>query len=278
MRALKSRRSPENIVMKKAQTLNPAVKLAGIRRSISAIACTAVVTIVGGCGGSSSSPDDGPADQPPPSGYQPTPAPQDPTPEDKAAKANERAQGLLAGMSLDDKVDMLHGELNNYYGFYNGPIAHLGIPALTMADGPAGVRIASPDVNDQRATQLPSAIAVGATWDVNLAEDAGKLMGEEAHSTGHNVQLAPAVDIARVAQFGRVFESYGEDPLLSGTLGAASIRGIQASPVISVVKHYELYLQETKRRVSNAVIDERTLRRSIPGHSPSHCATGAPVR
>lgn len=171
-----------------------------------------------------------------------------------------RAQALLAEMTLEEKIDMLHGELNNFYGFYNAPIERLGIPALTMADGPAGVRIAHPDVNEQRATQLPSPMALGATWDIELAEQHGGIMGREAHSTGHNVQLAPVVDIARVAQWGRVFETYGEDPLLNGTLGAASIRGIQASPVISGLKHYNLYLQETNRLTgANVVVDERTL-------------------
>jgi len=221
-----------------------------IRRSIPAIACAAAIAITAGCGSSSDSSSS--------NGSLPAQAaPNVPTPEQMAA--DQHAHDLLARMSLDDKVNMLHGELNNYYGFYNGPIERLGIPALTMADGPAGVRIAHPDVNGQRATQLPSAMALAATWDVDLAEQHGKLVGEEAHSTGHNVQLAPAIDIARVAQFGRAFESYGEDPLLSGTFGAANIRGIQKSPVISVVKHYDLYLQETKRRVSNAVVDRRTL-------------------
>lgn len=68
--------------------------------------------------------------------------------------------------------------------------------------------------------------------------------GKEAHWTGHNVVLGPVLDIARAPLFGRTFENFGEDPLLVGTMGAAQVQGIQDSPVISAVKHYNLYNQE----------------------------------
>ena len=179
---------------------------------------------------------------------------------DESGPDTRRARALLRQMTLDEKVDMLHGELNNFYGFYNGPIARLGIPALTMADGPAGVRIANPDVNDQEATQLPAPLALAATWDTALAEQYGQVAGDEAFRTGHNVLLSPAVDIARVAQAGRAFEALGEDPLLSGTIGAAEIRGIQSHPVVADIKHYNVYTQETNRLSGgNAVVDERAL-------------------
>lgn len=179
---------------------------------------------------------------------------------DESEDDTERARDLLRQMTLDEKVDMMHGELNNYYGFYNGPIPRLGIPALTMADGPAGVRIANPNVNGQRATQLPAPIALAATWDRSLAQQYGDVAGDEAFRTGHNVLLAPAVDIARVAQAGRAFEALGEDPLLSGTMGAGVIRGIQQHPVVADIKHYNVYTQEANRLSGgNAVVDERTL-------------------
>ena len=173
--------------------------------------------------------------------------------------AAQRARDLLARMTLEEKVDMLHGEVNNFYGYYNAPIPRLGIPALTMADGPAGVRINNPDVNGQRATQLPAPLALAATWDPALAEQYGALMGQEAHLTGHNVQLGPVLDIMRVPQGGRAFEGFGEDPLLSGTLGAAEIQGIQSNPVIATVKHSLAHNQEEYRHNDNVVIDERTL-------------------
>lgn len=179
---------------------------------------------------------------------------------DDSRSATRRAQALLRQMTLEEKVDMLHGELNNYYGFYNAPIERLGIPALTMADGPAGVRIANPDVNGQRSTELPSPLALAATWDTGLAEEYGLRAGDEAHRTGHNVLLAPAMDIARVAQAGRAFEAFGEDPLISGRMGGAVTRGIQENPVVGDIKHYNVYTQETNRLSGgNAVVDERTL-------------------
>jgi beta-glucosidase len=179
---------------------------------------------------------------------------------DESPDDTARARAILRQMTLDEKVDMMHGELNNYYGFYNGPIERLGVPALTMADGPAGVRIANPDVNEQQSTQLPSPLALAATWDEDLAQEYGRVAGDEAHRTGHNVLLSPAFDIARVAQAGRAFEALGEDPLLSGVMGAAEVRGIQANPVIADLKHYNVYTQETNRLAGgNAVVDERTL-------------------
>jgi beta-glucosidase len=179
---------------------------------------------------------------------------------DDSEASTRRTESVLAEMTIDDKIDMLHGELNNYFGFYNGALERVGVPALTMADGPSGVRIASPDVNGQRATQLPSPLALAATWSPDLARQYGDLAGREAHLTGHNVLLAPAIDVARVAQAGRAFEVYGEDPLLSGTLAAATIIGIQTNPVIGNIKHYRAYNQETNRLVGgNALIDERTL-------------------
>jgi beta-glucosidase len=179
---------------------------------------------------------------------------------DESEEDTERARDLLRRMTLDEKVNMMHGELNNFYGFYNGPIERLGIPALTMADGPAGVRIANPNVNGQRATQLPAPIALAATWDRGLSVQYGDVGGDEALRTGHNVLLAPAVDIARVAQAGRSFEAFGEDPLLSGTMGAGVIRGIQQNPVVADIKHYNVYTQETNRLIGgNAVVEERAL-------------------
>lgn len=179
---------------------------------------------------------------------------------DDSRSATRRAQALLQQMTLEEKVDMLHGELNNFYGFYNAPIERLGIPALTMADGPAGVRIANPDVNDQRSTQLPSPLALAATWDTGVAEEYGERAGDEAFRSGHNVLLAPAMDIARVSLAGRAFEAFGEDPLISGTMGGAISRGIQKNPVVADIKHYNVYTQEANRLIGgNAVVDERTL-------------------
>jgi beta-glucosidase len=172
----------------------------------------------------------------------------------------ERAQALLTQMTLEEKVDMLEGDLNNFYGFYNAPIERLGIPALTMADGPAGVRIANPEINDKRATSLPAPVALAATFSTDAAARYGDVIGDEAFKSTHNVSLGTAVDIARLGQAGRTFEGYGEDPLLSGKLAGAQINAIQQHPVVADIKHYNTYNQEEDRLIGgNSVIGERAL-------------------
>ena len=161
-------------------------------------------------------------------------------------------------MTLEEKVDMVHGEYGPY-GFYNAPIPRLGIPALTMADGPVGIRIGRPEVNEGKATALPATIALAATWDLAAAQQYGDLLGREAWATGHNVVLGPGMDIARVPMYGRLFESFGEDPRLSGQMAVRYIQGIQHHPVVATAKHYNLNTQEVNRFGVDAQLDERTL-------------------
>jgi beta-glucosidase len=178
---------------------------------------------------------------------------------DRPPSPNERAKQLLERMSLREKIEMLHGEFPAPYAFYNEPIERLGIPALTMADGPAGVRVSNPEVNEGKATALPAPIALAAGWDRSLAAEYGDLLGREAFLTGHNVLLAPAVDIARVPVAGRVFEAFGEDPYLQGEIARSVVRGIQSHPVVATVKHYNVYNQETDRFFVSAEVSERAL-------------------
>src|SRR5258706_7935692 len=114
-----------------------------------------------------------------------------------------RVEALLGQMSLEEKVAFVTGDFNVDYGFYSGPNDRLGIPALTMADGPAGVRINRQDVLDGRATSLPAPIALAATWDPSLAAAYGDVIGQEAFASRHHLALAPAVHIARVPVGGR---------------------------------------------------------------------------
>jgi beta-glucosidase len=172
---------------------------------------------------------------------------------------NERATLLLAQMTLEEMVDMVHGEVPAPYGFYSAPIARLGIPALTMADGPTGIRVSRQGVNEGKATALPAPIGLAATWDVAAAEQYGNVLGSEAWATGHNVLLGPGLDIARLPVFGRLFEALGEDPRLSGQMGVAYIQGVQCHPVVATAKHYHLNTQEENRFWADAQIDERTL-------------------
>src|SRR3954452_24558533 len=150
----------------------------------------------------------------------------------------QRVDALLAQMTLSEKVDLATGETNSFFGFFNNGNARLGIPALQMADGPIGVRIADPNVFEQKATALPAGLALPPTGDPPRASRYGDLMGDEAHRTNHNVQLGLSVDIARTPFGARSFEALGEDPLLSGTLATEEIRSIQDHDVMATIKHF----------------------------------------
>jgi beta-glucosidase len=174
---------------------------------------------------------------------------------------NQRVELLFAQMTLAEKIDMATGEPCGLYGFFNAPIPRLKIPALPMADGPAGVRIANVAVNGGLSTAMPAPIALAATWDKALARTYGDLLGDEAFLTGHNVLLGPTVDIGRIARGGRGFETFGEDPLLVGEMAVPYIEGVQSHPVLADAKHYNLYNQETDRLNGlNVIADERAIR------------------
>ena len=111
-------------------------------------------------------------------------------------------------------------------------------------------------------TQLPSGTAQGSTWNVDLIERGGRMIGAEARAKGFNVMLAGGINLMRDPRNGRTFEYLGEDPLHSGLLGGAAVRGIQANRVISTLKHYAINPQETGRAFMNAVIAEDALRES----------------
>ncbi|MCW2840541.1 MAG: Beta-glucosidase [Aeromicrobium sp.] len=177
---------------------------------------------------------------------------------DESPQVEQRVEEILARMTTEEKADLATGQINNNYGFYNNPIERLGIPAQTMADGPVGVRVANPTI-DRRSTQLPSASALAASFDLGLARVYGDLLGRETFATGHNVQLAPSADVTRTPLWGRSFEGFGEDPLLVGLMAGEVIRGIQEHPVIATIKHAFVYNQETDRFNVDARVDERAL-------------------
>lgn len=173
---------------------------------------------------------------------------------------NERVAELLTRMSLHDKIELVSGDLNYNFGFYSAAVTGPGLPELTMADGPCGVRINNGAVHGGRATALPAPIALAATWNTELARAYGDVLGHEARASGHNVILAPAVDIARVPVGGRTFESFGEDPLLNARMALAEVPAIQAHAVAACLKHYAVNNQEHERASVNAAVDEATLR------------------
>lgn len=168
-----------------------------------------------------------------------------------------RAHELLAAMSLADKVHMLHGVSTDQSPVptdgYIPAIPRLGVPPITMSDGPAGIR------NGQRATELPAPIALSASWNTHLAKAYGTVIGRDARALGQDQVFAPAMNIDRDPRDGRNFEYFSEDPLLSGYLGGAETRGIQSQNVIATLKHYVANNSETQRGFMSADVSDRAL-------------------
>jgi beta-glucosidase len=173
------------------------------------------------------------------------------------ASAQQRADEVLSHMTANDKISMLHGIGSSaaYVGEIPA-IPRLCVPQLNLEDGPAGVADHLTGV-----TQLPAPVSVAATWDTGAAQEYGGVVGAEEAGKGVNVNLGPTVNIVRDPRWGRAFETYSEDPYLSGQLGASDIRGVQARGVMAQVKHLAVYNQETNRNTpaDNALIDQRTL-------------------
>ncbi|HEY4464733.1 MAG TPA: glycoside hydrolase family 3 C-terminal domain-containing protein [Streptosporangiaceae bacterium] len=166
-----------------------------------------------------------------------------------------RVAEVLAKMSLDQKIQMVHGAGGPYVG--NIPaIPSLCVPALKLEDGPAGVADGMTGV-----TQLPAPVAGAATWDPSLVKQYGGVIGAEQWGKGANVDLGPTVNIVRDPRWGRAFEAYSEDPYLSGQMGVADIQGIQNQGVLAQVKHLAVYNQETNRNTpqDNALVSTRAM-------------------
>jgi beta-glucosidase len=176
-----------------------------------------------------------------------------------AQDPDTRARDLVSQMTLDEKIQELHGTSDpNHYRVVVG-IPRLGIPDLTMSNGPAGVTNGGPG-HQGPATAMPAAISLAATWDVGLAYLYGATVGSEAADLANGMLEAPTINIARVPENGRTFEAYGEDPYLVGQISVGYIRGVQDQGVIANVKHYAGNNQERNRGSINDDIDERTLR------------------
>ncbi|QQE78223.1 glycoside hydrolase family 3 protein [Alicyclobacillus sp. SO9] len=171
---------------------------------------------------------------------------------------SRRVQELMSQMTLADKIHMLHGvgmSASPYVG-YIPAIPKLGIPALKLEDGPAGVADGMTHV-----TQLPAPISVSSSFDPSIANQYGKVIGAEEKGKGANINLGPTVNIVRNPQWGRAFESFGADPYLTSQMAVSDIKGIQSQGVMAQVKHFDAYNQETNRNTTkdNTIVSQKAL-------------------
>jgi len=173
----------------------------------------------------------------------------------------DRARDLVRQMTLEEKAALTVGR-----DFWTTqPVERLGVPSIWLADGPTGVRKSpsstAPGIGDSiPATCFPTASALAASWDVELAREVGAAIGSEAQVQGVQIVLGPGVNLKRSPLAGRNFEYLSEDPVLSGEMAAAFIEGLQGEGVGASLKHFAANEQETGRMYVDSIVDERTLR------------------
>src|ERR1700690_2883235 len=166
------------------------------------------------------------------------------------AEVDKRVEAILARMTLEEKIDTIGG-VDSFYVRAN---KRLGLPALRMADGPFGVRNVGPS------TAYAAGIALAASWDRDLANRVGAMIGRDARARGVHIMLAPGVNIYRAPMCGRNFEYFGEDPFLASRIAVSYIQGMQAQGVSATVKHFLANNSEIDRHHTSSEIDERTMR------------------
>ena len=169
---------------------------------------------------------------------------------------------IINSLSLEQKCALLSGGTV----FTTRALPGKGIPAITLSDGPNGVRKQAGAADhlglnpSVPATCFPTSATVANSWDPALGEAVGAAMGEEAAAQGVSVLLGPGLNIKRSPLCGRNFEYFSEDPYLAGKMAAAYVRGIQKNGIAACPKHFAVNSQELRRMASDSIVDERTLR------------------
>lgn len=170
----------------------------------------------------------------------------------------ERAEELLLQMNTTEKLDMLHGHKGTYVGNIVGN-ERLGIPSINMHDGPQGFRVTTTTAPEGSTTAWPSALTAASSWDTDLIYRFHAGMATEFKTKGANVQLAPGIGIARVANAGRNFEYLcGEDPMLGAGLVGSAVKGIQDQGIIANAKHWVNNEIEEKRKTVSSNVNQKT--------------------
>ena len=185
------------------------------------------------------------------------------SPQDKLTVNDKKIDALIAQMTLEEKVNMLHSKTN----MSSAGVERLGIADMNYADGPFGIReegqpngFMSAGWKLDSATYFPTGSALAATWSEELAYKYGTGMGKEARLRGKDVILGPAVNIQRLPVGGRTYEYLSEDPILSAALALRYTEGCQDEGTAVCIKHFAVNNQETNRGSVNAILSERTLR------------------
>ena len=177
-----------------------------------------------------------------------------------AVTGDARVDKLLARMTLDEKLTLLEGEAeavtanSQYQAGYLPGIPRLGIPSLKLTDGPPGV------ITKQDSTGMTSTMGVAATFSQSDAKANGAVIGRDAKALGQDLVLEPFVNMDRDTSWARSFNTFGEDPLLTGQTGAAEITGTQAQGVMAQVKHYIAF----DGGFNNVTVDSQTSARDLP--------------
>lgn len=176
------------------------------------------------------------------------------------AEGNVSLEEFMEQLTLEEAIELLGGQVNrgvsNTFGFGNMP--EHGIPEITTADGPAGLRIL-PEVG-VCTTAWPCATMLACSFDPELAQRIGAAAASEVRENNIGVWLAPGVNIHRSPLCGRNFEYYSEDCYVSGKIGAAIVKGIQSQNIAATVKHFAFNNKETNRKNSDSRVSERAAR------------------